>query len=289
MQALQLHVDVRLTLGARRGGRAAAVTLTLDDHLPPLPGPRRDGTATADPPGDDVATIPTDDRNLAVRAALLLLQHSGAAADHGVDIRLVKRIPSGGGLAGGSSDAGAVLTGLNTLLGDPVSPAELAGLAAQLGSDVPFFLVGGTALCTGRGEIVEPLTGPRAFQVELILPPWRLPTPRVYMALAAPPATPIDPGLLAHLRASLADADVATLEFLYRNDLEPAACRVAPATSRWLDEGLHLSGSGSTFFRFGEPSAAGPAPAPGQPRLPPGLLRRGDPAPAFFPTRSRNR
>ena len=275
MQALELHDVVTLSLRDRQtptDDPVADVTLTLIDDVPPLEGAQD---------ADDVAVIPTGADNLAVRAAAALLTATGAVADHGLDIRLEKRIPSGGGLAGGSSDAGAVLTGLHTLLGEPLQDEALSALAAELGSDVPFFLVGGTALCTGRGEVVEPLVGPRPFALELLLPPWRLPTPRVYMALQAPPVVPVDPALLTRLREDLAGADVPMLESVYRNDLEAAACRVAPATSRWLDTGLHLSGSGSTFFRFVSASAGTAAHVE--------LTRDGDPAPSFLPTRSRNR
>src|SRR5262245_18066788 len=104
---------------------------------------------------------PAGESNLAHRAARALLAESGAAGDVGLDIRLRKRIPAGGGLGGGSSDAAAVLSGLNALLGRPCSHETLMSLAAQLGSDVAFFLHGGTALCTGRGEIVRPLQPPR--------------------------------------------------------------------------------------------------------------------------------
>lgn len=132
MHALSLSDTLTLTLHA---GLASDVTLTVS--------------------GAEGVGLPTDRRNLAVRAAELML--SRCACGGAVALRLVKNIPSGAGYGGGSSDAAAVLRGLNRLLGNPFSTAELHTMAAELGSDVPFFLTGGTASCTGRGELIRPL------------------------------------------------------------------------------------------------------------------------------------
>ncbi|HON00383.1 MAG TPA: 4-(cytidine 5'-diphospho)-2-C-methyl-D-erythritol kinase [Acidobacteriota bacterium] len=99
--------------------------------------------------------VPCDLTNLAWRAAESLMHRVGYR--EGLHIRLEKRIPPGAGLGGGSSDAAAVLSGLNTLLGGVVEDRELAETAAELGSDVPFFLRGGVAVGTGRGEKLHPL------------------------------------------------------------------------------------------------------------------------------------
>lgn len=197
--------------------------------------------------------VPADADNLAVRAAALVLSRAGAADDVALDLRLDKRIPAGGGLGGGSSDAAAALDGANRLLGSPLDLPTLEALAAQLGSDVAFFLHGGTALCTGRGERVQPIAPPRPFEVTLLLPPFATPTPRVYGALAAAaPSRSGGPDDLDALRRAIADADVATLDALFRNDLETPARRVEPRLAALLDRTrLHLSGSGSTLFGFG--------------------------------------
>lgn len=100
-----------------------------------------------------VGNLPTDRRNLVYRAAELFLRTAGL--EDGARLRLVKRIPPGTGLGGGSSDAAATLLGLNHLHGEPLGLDELRSLAAELGSDVPFFLGGGTAFAHGRGEIIE--------------------------------------------------------------------------------------------------------------------------------------
>lgn len=101
------------------------------------------------------AKLPTDSRNLAVRAAELFLTSTLISAE--VNIRLLKRIPVAAGLAGGSSDAAAVLRALNKAFRRPLTEKRLLAIAAELGSDVPYCLLGGTALCLGRGEIIERL------------------------------------------------------------------------------------------------------------------------------------
>lgn len=104
----------------------------------------------------DRAELPTDGSNLILRAAELLRRHSGRS-DLGADLELQKRIPIGAGLAGGSSNGAAALKGLDRLWELDLGGAILQELAAELGSDVPFCLDGGTQLCFGRGEVLEPL------------------------------------------------------------------------------------------------------------------------------------
>jgi 4-diphosphocytidyl-2-C-methyl-D-erythritol kinase len=101
--------------------------------------------------------VPTDQRNLAYKAVLLLRQRFPELADRGVHIAITKQIPIGGGLAGGSGNGAAVLSGLNALCQLGLTNVELADLALQLGSDVPFCLSGGTAIATGRGEQLTPV------------------------------------------------------------------------------------------------------------------------------------
>jgi 4-diphosphocytidyl-2-C-methyl-D-erythritol kinase len=240
MQALDLCDELRLRLVPRAG-----VSLALAQ---PAPG------------------VPEGSENLALRAAELVLERAGAAGDLGVELRLDKRIPAGGGLGGGSSDAAAALVGVNRLLGTPLEPAALSALAARLGSDVTFFLHGGTALCTGRGEIVQPIEAPRPFDVTLLLPPFATPTP-VYAALhadrgGAPALAAMrreparDTPDLHTLQRAVADADVEGLEYLFRNDLEAPARTVEPRLAALLDRTrLHLSGSGSTLFGYGRRAA----------------------------------
>ena len=109
----------------------------------------------------------TDD--LAGRAAKVLAEAAGRSPD--VSIEVTKRIPSPGGLGGGSSDAGAVLRGLNELWGLNWTVERLRAVAAEVGSDVPFFLECGTARCTGRGEVVDPLRDMKTLRMLVLVPP----------------------------------------------------------------------------------------------------------------------
>lgn len=113
------------------------------------------GSLTAIRISCDVPYVPCDERNIAYKAAARFLEASGISAE--VDIALQKRIPVSGGMAGGSTDAAAVLRALNKLFGGAMSNEELYKVASSLGSDVPFCLMGKTALCEGRGEILTPL------------------------------------------------------------------------------------------------------------------------------------
>ncbi|MBQ5718168.1 MAG: hypothetical protein IIV66_03200, partial [Alistipes sp.] len=102
----------------------------------------------------DKEGIPCDERNLAWKAAKVFCDALGKDPD-GLEIRIIKRIPSQAGMGGGSSDAAAVLRALNRHYGDPLSMEALADLGAKVGSDVPFCVAGGTCMCEGRGEILR--------------------------------------------------------------------------------------------------------------------------------------
>jgi len=121
------------------------------------------------------------EENLVLKALSLFRRHTGF--DAALSIRLEKRIPAGAGLGGGSSDAASALLALNLLAGKPLSMEELSPLAALLGSDVPFFLGGGAAFVTGRGERVQPLKSPGALWVLLVKPPFSSDTARSYRLL----------------------------------------------------------------------------------------------------------
>ncbi len=110
---------------------------------------------------EDAPYVPADSRNLAYRAAELFLRAGKLTGT--VDIHLVKRIPTAAGMAGGSSDAAAVLRALNRLYKKPFAATFLLKLAAELGSDVPFCLLGHTALCEGRGERMQPFASPKGY------------------------------------------------------------------------------------------------------------------------------
>ena len=128
------------------------------------------------------ADLPTDRGNIALRTAELYLAHSGKVGR--VDISLLKRIPIAAGLAGGSADAAATLRALNRLFNSYFSESELLALAAELGSDVPFCLLGGRAVCRGRGELIEPIASPTDLHfVIAIADGEQVSTPAAYRAL----------------------------------------------------------------------------------------------------------
>ncbi len=161
---INLHLEV---LGLRRDGfhELAMVMQAIDlaDTLELRP--------TADAAIElvcDQSDLPTDGNNLIVRAAQLLRSRSGLP-ELGARILLRKRIPIGAGLAGGSSNAAATLVGLNQLWGLGMGRESLLALAADLGSDVPFCVEGGTQLCFGRGEVLEPQTAPAALALGVLL------------------------------------------------------------------------------------------------------------------------
>ncbi len=122
------------------------------------------------------------EKNLVVRAARAMQQAHAPA--RGARIRLIKHIPHGAGLGGGSSDAATTLVGLNRIWNLELPDEKLMALAATIGSDCAFFVVGGTALCTGRGEIVQPRTAVAGVHLVILYPEIVLPTPDVYRKLS---------------------------------------------------------------------------------------------------------
>lgn len=125
--------------------------------------------------------VPCNEENLVWRAVRLFQEASGISK--GVRIRLEKRIPMGAGLGGGSSDAAAVLKGLNILWQTAIRKERLMEMAARLGSDIPFFIQGRTALCRGRGERVNPITVRRGFYYTLVYPGISISTATIYRNL----------------------------------------------------------------------------------------------------------
>jgi len=126
----------------------------------------------------DDASLPADTDNLVVRAARMFFDE--LQTEPRVRIQLRKNIPHGAGLGGGSSDAASTLVGLNRLHGGAVAITRLTTLAAELGSDVPFFLARSAARCRGRGEIAEPVSGVPELSLLLLKPAFGVPTPWAY-------------------------------------------------------------------------------------------------------------
>ncbi|MEC4015220.1 4-(cytidine 5'-diphospho)-2-C-methyl-D-erythritol kinase [Streptomyces sp. H27-D2] len=210
--------------------------------------------------GPDAHQVPLDRTNLAARAAELL------AARHGreslVHIHIVKDIPVAGGMAGGSADGAAALLACDALWGTGAARAELLDICAELGSDVPFSLVGGAALGRGRGELLTPIEVTGTFHWVFAVADGGLSTPAVYRecdrlrtqspagaTLADLPAPEPSPALLDALR----HGDATALATVLSNDLQPAAVSLRPSLTATLTAGTEagalaalVSGSGPT-------------------------------------------
>ncbi|MEV6395740.1 4-(cytidine 5'-diphospho)-2-C-methyl-D-erythritol kinase [Streptomyces sp. NPDC051907] len=203
--------------------------------------------------GPDAAQVPLDRTNLAARAAELLAARHGLSPD--VHIHIDKDIPVAGGMAGGSADGAGALLACDALWGLGSSRAELLSICAELGSDVPFSLVGGAALGTGRGERLTELAVGGDFHWVFAVADGGLSTPAVYgefdrlNASVAVPAPTASPALLEALRTGEATALAGALA----NDLQPAALSLRPSLSATLAAGMSagalagiVSGSGPT-------------------------------------------
>ena len=161
---INLHLEV---LGLRSDGfHELAMVMQMLDLADTLRlQPTADGRISL---SCDRSDLPTDGSNLIVRAAERLRSHAGLP-ELGVAIHLEKRIPIGAGLAGGSSNGAAALVGLNALWGCGLSTPQLRDLAAELGSDMPFCIAGGTQLCFGRGDVLEPVAPGQAPALGVLL------------------------------------------------------------------------------------------------------------------------
>jgi 4-diphosphocytidyl-2-C-methyl-D-erythritol kinase len=192
-----------------------------------------------------LAGVP-EDKDLTVRAARLLKERSGSS--RGAVIHLTKRLPLGGGLGGGSSDAATTLIALNRLWGTNLPVDELAGLGLELGADVPVFVRGSSAWAEGVGEALTPIELPPAWYVVLV-PPVSVSTAEVFA----------DPKLTRHT------PPITIRDFLAgrgRNDLEPVVCRRHPEVARaleWLRRygDARMTGSGGCVFLAVPDEAAG--------------------------------
>ncbi|MFJ8852134.1 4-(cytidine 5'-diphospho)-2-C-methyl-D-erythritol kinase [Streptomyces sp. NPDC102437] len=203
--------------------------------------------------GPDAAQVPLDASNLAARAAIALAERHGIAPD--VHIHIAKDIPVAGGMAGGSADGAAALLACDALWSTGATRDELLAICAELGSDVPFSLVGGAALGTGRGERLTPVDVGSTFHWVFAVADGGLSTPAVYgefdrlTADTDVPEPEASPALLDALRTG----DAAALAAALTNDLQPAALSLRPSLADTLAAGTAagalaalVSGSGPT-------------------------------------------
>lgn len=248
---LQAPAKVNLTLlvSARRGDGYHDVstvmqTVDLGDTLT-LTGEGRGLTLTCTDPA-----VPADDSNLVLRAARLFFAEAGLPVPD-LHFRLEKRIPSQAGLGGGSSNAASALLALRTLYAPALSDEKLECMAARLGSDVPFFIRGGTMHCTGRGERIAPLPPLTAGWFVIVKPPEGFSTPAMYRRLDELPPEPARPD---GMTAALESGDIRAVAAALYNSFERA---VPPDSAvRAIEDALRvhgalaamLSGSGSAVF-----------------------------------------
>lgn len=229
LETLMLPVSLYDTLEVRR--QTAGVSLTCRHSR-----------------GGPIAGLPEDRGNLAYRAAEQVLF---GGTGPGVSLRLVKRIPAEAGMAGGSSDAAAALLGTDAVLGTGLATDVLAEKAAQLGSDVPFFLARQAAICRGRGERVSPVAGLAGLSFVVVKPKVGLSTAEVFRA-CRPAAAPLSATPLVE---ALAARDWRRVGGLVFNRLEEAAAGLCPAIAQikrafaQADVVAHqMSGSGTSYF-----------------------------------------
>lgn len=202
--------------------------------------------------GEQADLVPTDETNLAVRAARLLAEHYGPGR-LGADITIRKTIPVAGGMAGGSADAAGALLACTVLWDLDTTPDELRALGAMLGADVPFQLMGGTALGTGRGDELMPVLSRGSYHWVLALSEDELSTPEVFRRFdALTPEAPDELPMPTDVMNALVAGDAPGLGAALINDLEPAAAALRPGLLRILQTGRELGALGAIV------SGAGP-------------------------------
>jgi 4-diphosphocytidyl-2-C-methyl-D-erythritol kinase len=207
----------------------------------------------------ELSRVPSDERNIAIRAAKLLAERTGYRG--GARISIEKHVPVTGGMGGGSADAAATLLACDALWETGLPRDEMLELARALGADVPFAFTGGTAIGTGRGDELSPALAQGTFHWVFALADFGLPTPQVYAELDAHRArhaseiTPADhaPTVDADVLQALRAGDPKMLAEAMRNDLQAAALHLSPQLTRTLELGEAsgalagiVSGSGPT-------------------------------------------
>lgn len=206
----------------------------------------------------NVSGVPLDDRNLIIKALNLYRKKTGS--EKFFWIHLDKKVPTGAGLGGGSSNAATALWAANQFNGCLATEKELQEWSSEIGSDVPFFFSQGAAYCTGRGEVVQDIPPPVPFDIPMVLikPQQACSTAEVYKRLRLDQTSKVDPlTLLEKISTNGISQDVCI------NDLEPPAFEVLPtlrrlkqrviAASRGQYDAVFMSGSGSTIVGIGSP------------------------------------
>ncbi|MFH9014904.1 4-(cytidine 5'-diphospho)-2-C-methyl-D-erythritol kinase [Streptomyces sp. NPDC017943] len=258
-------VNVQLAVGAARPDGfhdLANVFLAVGLHDEITVAPAAELRVTCE--GPDADQVPLDRTNLAARAAIALAERYGRSPD--VHVHIAKDIPVAGGMAGGSADGAGALLACDALWGTGASREELLDICAELGSDVPFSLVGGAALGVGRGERLTPLEVGGSFHWVFAMAERGLSTPAVFREFdRLGEGTDIpEPVAAPELLAALAKGDPDALAAAVSNDLQPAALSLFPELAGTLATGRAagalaalVSGSGpTTAFLVRDPDSA---------------------------------
>lgn len=248
-------VNLHLAVGAKRPDGYHELTTVyqavgLYDEVALAPSDKLTVAVT----GEDAGAVPRDDDNLAARAVRAVAALAGCSPK--VAIQITKGIPVAGGMAGGSADAAAAMLAAERVFQAGLEPWQLQRLAGGIGSDVPFLLAGGTALGTGRGEVVSPVLARGMYHWVFAVAHEGLETPRVYAELDRLRAERGEPAVLASpdgVVAAVRAGDVVALGRALHNDLQAAALRLRPALGDVLAAGREagavggvVSGSGPT-------------------------------------------
>jgi 4-diphosphocytidyl-2-C-methyl-D-erythritol kinase len=245
-------INLVLSVGSRRpdGYHELATVfhaVSLYDEVTARP----DEEITVSVEGTDADRVPLDASNLAVRAAQTLAAYAGV--NTGASLHIRKSIPVAAGLAGGSADAAAALLACDALWDTGLGRPELSILAARVGSDAPFGLVGGTALGTGRGERLTPAMVGGSFHWVLAVAEHGHSTAEVYEALdTLRSGEEVDqPAVTTEVLAALRAGDPDALGAMLANDLQPAACTLAPQLTATLETGRELGALGAVVSGSG--------------------------------------
>jgi len=242
-------INLQLAVGApRRDGFHDVATayhaISLYDAVTVSPAEMLSVSVTG-ATGVPVDDVPQDGNNLAAAAAVSLARRVGVAPS--VHLHIAKGIPVAGGMAGGSADAAAALVACNELWEAGLTRSELAELASGLGSDVPFSLVGGTALGLGRGEMLTPVLARGEFEWVVAIADGGLPTPAVYAECDRlrtghlQPQPRVSDAMMTALRAG----DAEGVGRAMHNDLQAAAVSLHPVLDRTLDTGREAGALGA--------------------------------------------
>lgn len=221
--------------------------VTLADTLTVVPARGVEGQALS-----DLHFLPTGGKNLAQVAAAAFRQATGLGGE--VDVSIQKHVPVCAGLAGGSADAAAVLSAMNRLTGAGLSPTELAKIGEQVGSDVPFCVLGGTALAESRGEVLTPLAPLPPCHIVICKPPFSISTPQLFGRVKVKKIVrrPDTAGVIAALEAGDLTGVARRMYNVFEDVLEPRRLSEINSIKAALIDcgalGASMSGSGPSVF-----------------------------------------